>query len=150
MRKNQIGIGSAVDAANRKKMPILTKNKCQQPVESREIHMKRYCKELTLCTLQLFLFYIFPLFAGPADAMGMVLLLIMATLLLAFLLGFLSGRKIKYLYPVAVSVVFLPSVFLYYNVSAWIHCLWYLVIAAIGLLLGSGIRAMFSKIVSQD
>ena len=38
--------------------------------------MKRYIKELAILTVQLFLFYLFPLFAGPTDAMGMVFLII--------------------------------------------------------------------------
>lgn len=102
--------------------------------------MKKYCKEILICTAQLFMFYVFPLFAGPTDAMGMVLLIILATLLLSLLMGCLSCRKIKYLYPVATSVVFIPSVFIYYNSSALVHALWYLVIAAIGLAFGSFLR----------
>ena len=47
--------------------------------------MKRYIKELIILLLQLFMFYIFPLFARPTDAIGMVLLIILATLLFSFL-----------------------------------------------------------------
>ena len=39
--------------------------------------MKKYLKEIIIFLLQLFMFYIFPLFAGPTDVMGMVLLIIM-------------------------------------------------------------------------
>ena len=44
------------------------------------------------------MFYIFPLFAGPTDAMGMVLLIIIATFVLSIIIGSISKEKIKYLY----------------------------------------------------
>lgn len=107
--------------------------------------MKKYIKELVIIILQLFMFYIFPLFAGPTDAMGMVLLILMATILLAFLIGVLSDRKIKYLYPFVIAIVFIPSVFLYYNSSALVHAVWYLVVSLPALLVGSGCRLIYKK-----
>lgn len=108
--------------------------------------MKRYLKELIILLIQLFMFYIFPLFAGPTDAMGMVFLIIMATLLLSLMIGMLSAHKAKYLYPIVIAVLFIPSVFIYYNGSAMVHSLWYLVIASIGLLVGTVIRFLIGKI----
>ena len=99
-------------------------------------YMKKYIKEIVLLLIQLFMFYIFPLFAGPTDAMGMVFLIIVATFILSILMGILSNTKIKYLYPVVVSILFIPSIFIYYNSSAFVHSLWYLVISTIGLLVG--------------
>ena len=107
--------------------------------------MRKYVKEIFLCAAQLFMFYIFPLFAGPTDAMGMVFLMIVATFLLSMLMGCLSGWKGKYLYSVAAAVVFIPSVFIYYNSSALVHAQWYLVIATVGLALGSLLRWIFRK-----
>ena len=52
--------------------------------------MKRYLKEIIILLLQLFMFYIFPLFAGPTDMMGVVLLIILSTFLLSFVLGWYS------------------------------------------------------------
>ncbi|MBR2042995.1 MAG: hypothetical protein IJ946_01500 [Clostridia bacterium] len=108
--------------------------------------MKRYIKEFIILVFQLFMFYVFPVFAGPTDAMGMVLLIIMATLLASFVLGVLSGKKIKYLYPVVISIIFIPTVFIWYNESALIHSVWYLVISTFGLLTGSAIRAIVNII----
>lgn len=99
--------------------------------------MKRYLKEIIIFMLQLFMFYISPLFAGPTDAMGMVLLIILATLLLSIIIGSISKEKIKYLYPIIVAILFIPSVFIYYNKSALIHSIWYLVVSSIGLLVGT-------------
>lgn len=98
--------------------------------------MKRYYKFLGLLLLQLFMFYVFPMFAGPTDAMGMVFIIIISTFILGFINGFLSN-KIKYLYPVITSILFIPSVFIYYNESALVHSLWYFVVSLIGLSLGA-------------
>ena len=111
--------------------------------------MKRYIKEWIILLCQLLMFYVFPLFAGPTDAMGMVVLIIFATLLFSFVMGALSKRKMKFLYPVATAVLFIPSVFIYYNESALVHALWYLVVASIGLLIGSGVNKIYSKLMRK-
>ena len=108
--------------------------------------MKKYLKEIIIFLLQLFMFYIFPLFAGPTDAMGMVLLIIITTFILSILIGILSKEKIKYLYSIIIAILFIPSVFIYYNESALIHSIWYLIIATIGLIIGILINKIFNKI----
>lgn len=107
--------------------------------------MKKYIKEITVLIIQLFMFYIFPLFAGPTDAMGMVFLIIAATVLLSLVLGIISGNKIKFIYPAVIAVLFIPSVFIHYNESALIHSVWYLTVSAVGLLLGALIRLLIRK-----
>ena len=107
--------------------------------------MKRYLIEIIILLLQLFMFYIFPLFAGPTDAMGMVLLIILSTFSLSFVLSCISKNRIKYLYPVIISILFIPSVFIYYNESALIHSIWYLVISSIGIIIGLIINFICNK-----
>lgn len=102
--------------------------------------MKKYWKELIIILLQMFMFYIFPLFAGPTDAIGMVVLIILATFVLSLVLGAISGTRLKYLYPVAIAVLFVPSVFIYYNASALVHATWYFVISGVSLGVSSFIR----------
>ena len=104
--------------------------------------MKKYIKELIILIIQLFTFYICPLFAGPTDAMGMVLLIILATLILATILGITSNNKIKYGYPILVALLFIPSIWIYYNESALIHSVWYLVISLVGLFIGTAINKL--------
>jgi len=43
--------------------------------------MKKYFKEIIIILIQIFMFYVFPLFAGPTDAMGMVLLILIIIIL---------------------------------------------------------------------
>lgn len=107
--------------------------------------MKKYLKEIVILIIQLFMFYIFPLFAGPTDAMGMVFLIIVATLVLSMVIGSISNEKVKYLYPIIVAVVFVPSVYIYYNESAMIHSVWYFVVSTVGLLVGAIVHRAFGK-----
>lgn len=107
--------------------------------------MKKNIKEIIIGILQLLLFYVLPLFAGPTDAMGMVFLIIVGTFILSLLIGILSNNKIKYFYSVFTSIIFIPSVFIYYNESALIHSVWYLVDSGIGFLIGLIIYKITNK-----
>lgn len=107
--------------------------------------MKKFLKEIIILSIQLFIFYIFPLFAGPTDTMGMVMLIILATLLLSAIMGCISKEKIKYLYPLVVAIIFIPSIFIYYNESALVHSIWYLIVSVIGLTFGTIIYKLSNK-----
>ena len=107
--------------------------------------MKRYVKELLLFLCQLLAFYTLPLFVKVVGPMGFVLLIISATLLLSALTGLMSKSKVKFLYPVATAITFLPSVFIYYNESALIHSVWYLVISSVGLFVGTVVNISISR-----
>lgn len=98
--------------------------------------MKQYLFEIMLLILQLLMFYVFPLFVGPTDVIGMVLLIILATFLLSLIVGAGMKHRTKFLYPLVTAILFIPSVFIYYNESALIHSVWYFVVSAIGLLIG--------------
>ena len=107
--------------------------------------MKKYLKEILILLIQLFMFYVFPLFAGPTDVMGMIVLLILATLLLSILIGSISNLKVKYLYPIIIAITFVPSVFIYYNETAFIHSLWFLAVSSFGLIIGMVIHKLILK-----
>lgn len=98
--------------------------------------MKRYAKEMMILCIQLCIFYITPLFVGPTNAIGMMLLMLSATLILSAVLGAISEQNVKFVFPLVVAVIFIPGVWIYYNESALIHSIWYLVMSAVGLLLG--------------
>ena len=61
-------------------------------------------------------------------------------------MGYVTKEKVKYLYPFVVSILFIPSIYIYYNDSAYIHVIWYFVISLTGLLVGSLIRLLIKKI----
>lgn len=107
--------------------------------------MKKYIKEIIISVLQLLLFYILPIFAGPTDEMGMVFLIIIGTFILSLLIGILSNNKIKYFYSILTAIIFVPSVFIYYNESALIHAIWYLAVASVGLFIGCLINKLLNR-----
>ena len=106
-------------------------------------NIQKYLKEIIILIIQLFIFYIFPLFAGPTDAIAMVFIIIITTFILSLIIGTISKHKIKYLYPVIISILFIPSIFIYYNESALIHSIWYLIDSTIGLVIGLVIKKLF-------
>ena len=107
--------------------------------------MKKYLKEIIILFIQLFMFYLYPIYALRVDPMAMVLIILFVTVLLSLILGIISNKRIKYLYPGVISLLFLPSVFIFYNESALVHSLWYLVVSLFGLFFGVMINKIFRK-----
>lgn len=105
----------------------------------------KYLKEIIILLIQLFMFYIFPLFSGPTDAMGMVFIIILTTFILSIVLSIISKNKIKYFYPIIIALLFIPSIFIYYNESVLVHSLWYLVISLTGIIIVSIIKFIGGK-----
>lgn len=107
--------------------------------------MKKYLKEIIILFIQLIMFYVFPLSLHICEPMEMVFIILFVTLVLSLLLGCSSKYKLKYLYPIIISILFIPTVFIYYNESALIHSVWYLVISLVGILVGSIIKLIVRK-----
>lgn len=107
--------------------------------------MKRYLKEIIILIIQLIMFYLFPLTAGPTDVMGMIIILIMSVFILSIIIGALSKEKVKYLYPIIVAILFITSIFIYYNESALIHAVWYLIVSISGIIIGTIINKILNK-----
>lgn len=107
--------------------------------------MKKYVKEIVILFIQLVMFYVFPLFMYLYEPIGTVMLILFVTLILSILLGIISKNKMKYLYPLIIAVLFIPSIFIYYNESATIHSLWYFVISMIGLFFGIVMKWIIDK-----
>lgn len=98
--------------------------------------MKKYIKEIIILLIQIFMFYIYPLLDRMNDPFGLVLIILLITFILSTIVGVISKGKIKYLYPIIISILFIPTIFIYYNESALIHSLWYLTISYIGIFIG--------------
>lgn len=77
--------------------------------------MKRYLQEIIIFILQAFIFYLLPMCMGNIGAIGMVFLLLFLTFTLSIIIGSIAKNKIKFLYPIIVSLMFIPSMFIYYN-----------------------------------
>ena len=99
--------------------------------------MKKYIKEIVILLIQLGWFYIFPMFMYLYEPIGMVMIMLLATIALSIVLASISKNKIKYWYPIVIAILFLPTVFIYYNESALVHSIWYLVVSYFGLSIGT-------------
>ena len=108
--------------------------------------MRKFVKEIIILVVQSAVFYLVPLFGMTDNPMGMVLLIVLLTLGLSLILGAVSKEKIKYLYPVIISVLFIPSVFIYYNETALVHAIWYLVVSLVGVAIGAVINKAVRKV----
>ena len=107
--------------------------------------MKKYLSFVILVLIQMLVFYITPLFAGPTDMMGLIVLIIFFTFIISILMG-IYKYKVKYIFPIIVAAAFIPSVFIYYNESAIVHALWYFSVSVVGILFGSFIKFIISLI----
>lgn len=108
--------------------------------------MRKFVKEIIILLVQSAVFYLVSLFGMTDNPMGMVLLIVLLTLGLSLILGAVSKEKIKYLYPVIISVLFIPSVFIYYNETALVHAIWYLVVSLVGVAIGTVINKAVRKV----
>ena len=103
-------------------------------------------KEIVILFIQLFMFYIFPMFMFLYEPIGTVMMIVLITFILSIIITIISKNKIKYSYPIIIAILFIPSVFIYYNESALVHSLWYLVVSATGLLIGAITNLIIGKI----
>ena len=115
--------------------------------------MRKYMRELIIFLLQMLMFYVFPLSLVIYEPITMVLMIVLITQILSIVLGIISKHKIKYLYPIVIAILFLPTVFIYYNESALMHAVWYLVISSVGVVFGTLISlviGLFKKIIKRQ
>lgn len=82
-----------------------------------------------------FLYYVFPLSMG---ALGPFLPLLVFMPALCLVCGFVCGLRqgFRPLLPAAAVLLFLPTLFLYYNTSAWVYAPAFGLLCLAGVLLG--------------
>lgn len=81
-------------------------------------------------------FYLVPILIKDTGS-GMTILLIvipLITLITSLIYGL--RNTFDFVYPLIVAILFIPTLFIYYNTSAWIYIIVYSVIAVIGELIG--------------
>lgn len=110
--------------------------------------MKKYSKEIIVFVFQVMVFYLIPFTAGPTDGLGLVVVIWFATLLLSIVFGLVSQKKRKIIYPFVVAVLFIPTVYIHYNYTAFEHVIWYLIDSYLGVGIGSLIK-MITDVLSQ-
>ena len=107
---------------------------------------KKYNLTGIIClTIHLLFFYLLPLFAGPTDTMGLISVLLIVSFVLSFIVGLWCTYKVKYFYPIIVVIIFLPTIFIYYNNSSMLYLLFNFIMSILGLAIGLLIRQLLKK-----
>ncbi len=110
----------------------------------------KYSADITLFMVQIAVFYLFPLFADEFGEVMMVFLIILCTFATSLMAPMFLYRKIRYLYPIITPILFIPSVFIFYNESALLQTVWYFIICVIGFSLGLILRKFSGKKSMRD
>lgn len=105
--------------------------------------MVSYIKNLMAYLFEVtFLYYLLPLLLVDTGISMLSLLLIVPVVLMVISFSYGSEyKKIDFVFLIAVGLLFLPLMFSYMNISAFVYCIFYMIVA----LVGSGIGAFLSK-----
>jgi len=98
--------------------------------------MKNNFEEILIFVVQLLVFYFFPIFAVNEDTLGMLVIVLLATFMLSLGMGGISKNKIKYYYPIIISILFVPAIYIYNNEFQLSHSLWCLLSSILGIIIG--------------
>ena len=81
-------------------------------------------------------FYALPLLMQDTEPMVVMLLILFPLLCLAsgIIYGIFNGFEV--LYPLVVALLFAPTLFIFYNLTAWIYVAVYFLVALIGVSIG--------------
>ena len=81
-------------------------------------------------------FYLLPMVIKDTGSAMLMLLIVVPSI--CFLCSLIYGFKksFRILYPALVACLFIPSIFIFYNLSAWIYTIAYGIIAFIGSVIG--------------
>ncbi len=97
-------------------------------------------EKLFIYVLYLILYLVVPIIIRDTGSAIIILLCIHP--LITFLISSIYGYRYSFdfLYPISVGILFIPSIYIYYNESAWIYVFGYLCLAFIGEAFGFAIR----------
>lgn len=84
-------------------------------------------------------FYIVPMLIKDTGS-GMFILLIVCLITLITSLIYGLRNTVDFIYPLIVAILFIPTLFIYYNISAWVYVIAYSMISLIGELLGKTLQ----------
>lgn len=102
--------------------------------------MEKLKKNWIYYLIILIAFYLVPIRITDTGS-GMAILLIVIPLIM-FITSLIYGLRntFDFIYPLIVAIMFIPTLFIYYNASAWIYIIGYSLIALIGELLGKTLQ----------
>lgn len=98
-------------------------------------------KEYLIYILLLLSYYLIPPFFVRDTGSGMFVLLIFVPIMILFLSTVYSKTKgFKWYFSIVVSLLWLPSIYIFYNDSALVYCFIYFIFSLIGQLIGKIVK----------
>lgn len=85
-------------------------------------------------------FYIVPMLIKDTGSGMFILLIVIPLITLITSLIYGLRNTVDFIYPLIVAILFIPTLFIYYNTSAWVYVIAYSMIALIGELLGKTLQ----------
>ncbi len=98
--------------------------------------MKQNIKLIPYLLINTISFYLLPIFAKETTSAILVMLIMLP--IICFTTGIIYGMRhsFTWIYPLSISVLFAPTIFLFYNYTALIYIFGYGLISFIGILIG--------------
>lgn len=85
-------------------------------------------------------FYIVPMLIKDTGSGMFILLIVIPLITLITSLIYGLRNAVDFIYPLIVAILFIPTLFIYYNISAWVYIIAYSLIALIGEILGKTLQ----------
>lgn len=86
------------------------------------------------------IFYLIPILIQDTGSDMFILLIVIPLITLITSIIYGLRNVFDFIYPLIVAILFIPTLFIYYNASAWTYILVYSMIAVIGELLGKTLQ----------
>lgn len=85
-------------------------------------------------------FYLIPILIKDTGSGIFILLIVIPLITLITSLIYGLRNTVDFIYPLIVAILFIPTLFIYYNTSAWVYVIAYSMISLIGELLGKTLQ----------
>lgn len=85
-------------------------------------------------------FYIVPMLIKDTGSSMFILLIVIPIITLITSIIYGLRNSFDFFYPLFVAILFIPTLFIYYNISAWVYIIAYCLIALIGEILGKTLQ----------
>lgn len=102
--------------------------------------MEKVKKNMVFYLLLLIEFYIIPSFIKDTGSAMIVMLVLIPLLCLITSIFYGIRNGLDFWYILSVAILFIPSIFIFYNESAWVYAVGYTVIALFGNLIALPLR----------
>ena len=107
-----------------------------------------YVKEVVYLFLHIVLFYLLPIKIELTEAPKIVVIQFFLTFIFGLMMGGFIRKTEKFWYPIVVTGVYLPSVFVYFGKENLLFCLWIFIASFLGVIFGQ--LALKPKNTSPD